>query len=95
MARSRQTFGSQSFEVTFTLPPLLTWDGWNNSTRTWIAAQGEAVAIVDVVDAYARMAGDFDKWLFDRIGLKYKAEIDLFQHEQDEYTREFGRVFGT
>lgn len=29
---------------------------------------------MDVVDAYARMAGEFDKWLFDRIGLECKAE---------------------
>jgi hypothetical protein len=96
VAQSRQTFGSRSFEVTFILPgsPLLTWDGWNNSTRMWIATQGEAVAIVDVVDVYARMAGGFDKWLFDRIGLKYKSDVDLFLWEQDEYTREFDRVFG-
>jgi hypothetical protein len=31
---------------------------------------GDAVEIVDVVDTYARMAGEFDRWLFDRIGLK-------------------------
>jgi len=42
-----------------------------------------------------RLAGEFDKWLFDRIGLKYTTEIDAFLREQEEYTREFDRVFGT
>lgn len=95
VAQSRQTFGSGSFEFTFTLPgePLLTWDGWNSRMRAWIAAQGEAVAIVDVVGVYARLTEEFDKWLFDRIGLKYRQEIDAFLREQDKYTREFDRVF--
>jgi hypothetical protein len=62
--------------------------------RAWITAHGEAVAIVDVVDAYARLAGEFDKWLFDRIGLEYKQEIDAFLSEQEKYTREHARVFG-
>jgi hypothetical protein len=96
VAQSKQTFGRESFSITFTLPsePLFTWDGWNSSMRSWIAGQGKAVAIVDVVVAYACQAGEFDKWLFDRIGLKYAAEIDAFLREQEEYTREFGRVFG-
>ncbi len=95
VAQSRQTLGRESFSVTFILPskPLLTWDGWNSSMRAWIVGQGEAVAIVDVVDVYARLAGEFDKWLFDRIGLKYTTEIDAFLCEQEEYTREFDRVF--
>jgi hypothetical protein len=96
VAQSRQTLGRESFSVTFILPskPLLIWDGWNSSIRAWIVGQGEAVAIVDVVDVYARLAGEFDKWLFDRIGLKYTPEIDAFLREQEEYTREFDRVFG-
>lgn len=94
--QSKQTFGQQSFEITFILPgkPLLTWDGWNSSVRAWIVRQGEAVPIVDVVDTYARVTGDFDKWLYVRIGLKYKTEIDAFLREQEEYTREYDRVFG-
>lgn len=96
VAQSRQTLRRGSFSITFILSskPLLTWDGWNSSMRAWIAGQGEAVAIVDVVDVYARLAGEFDKWLFDRIGLKYTTEIDAFLCEQEEYTREFDRVFG-
>ena len=74
--------------------PLLTWDGWNSSIRAWIAAQGEAVAIVDVIDVYAQLAGEFDKWPFDRIGLKYRQEADAFLREQEKYTREVERVFG-
>lgn len=94
--QSKQTFGQQSFEITFILPgkPLLTWDGWNSTVRAWIAGQGEAVPIVNVVDTYARITGDFDKWLYGRIGLNYKTEIAAFLREQEEYTREFDRVFG-
>lgn len=97
VAQSRQTFGSGPFEVTFTLAgePLLTWDGWNNSMRAWISSQGEGVAIVDVVDVYGRLAEDFDKWLFDRIGLKYRQELDAFLYEQKKYTREFDRAFNS
>jgi hypothetical protein len=94
--QSKQTIGPQSFEITFVLPgkPLLTWDGWNGSVAAWIASQGEAVPIVNVVDTYARITGDFDKWLHGRIGLKYQTEIDAFLREQEEYTREHDRVFG-
>jgi hypothetical protein len=58
VAQSRQTIRSESIEITFILPgePLLIWDGWKSSVRAWIAAQGEAVAIVEVVDVYARLA---------------------------------------
>ncbi|WP_129799019.1 hypothetical protein [Streptomyces sp. F001] len=96
VAQSRQTLGRESCALTFLLPcePLLAWDRWNGPMRTWIAEWGEAVEVVDVVDAYARMAGEFDKWLFDRIGLKYKADIDAFLREEEEFTRAFDRVFG-
>jgi hypothetical protein len=94
--QSKQTFGQQPFEITFILPgkPLLTWDSWNGSVRAWIADQGEAVPIVDVVDTYARITGEFDRWLHGRIGLKYKTEIDAFMREQEKYTRKFDRVSG-
>jgi hypothetical protein len=36
----------------------------------------------------------FDKWLSDRIGLKYKPEIDAFLLEREEYTRKFDQIFG-
>lgn len=96
VARSKQTLEPQSFTITFTLPgePLLKWDGWNREMRAWIAGWGEAIEIVEVVDTYAGMAGEFDKWLFDRIGLKYEAAIDTFMREQKEFTREFDRIFG-
>lgn len=96
VAQSRQKFGPEVFSITFILPSkaLLDWDGWNSSMRKWIAGQGEAVAIVDIVDEYARQVGGFDKWLFDRIGLKYATEIDSFLREQEEYSRELGRIFG-
>jgi len=96
VAQTRETIGPGSFSVTFILPsePLLAWDSWNSRVRAWIVSRGEAVAIVDVVDVYARLAGEFDKWLFDRIGLKYATEIDTFLREQEEYAREVHRVFG-
>jgi hypothetical protein len=96
VAQSRQRFGRESLSITFILPtkPLLSWDGWNSRMRAWIVGQGEAVAIVDVVDAYARLAGEFDKWLFNRIGLKYRTEIGAFLREQEDYTRELDRIFG-
>jgi hypothetical protein len=96
VAQSRMSLGRESYSVTFILPskPLLTWDGWNSSMKAWIGGQGEDIGIVEVVDVYARMAGEFDKWLFDRIGIKYVTEIDAFMREQEEYTREFDQVFG-
>lgn len=96
VAQSRQTFGQESFEITFTLPadPLLAWSRWSGELRIWIASQGDAVVIVDVVDAYARKAGELDKWLFDRIALKYQADIDPYLRECAEFDREVARVFG-
>lgn len=65
VAQSKQTFGPEVFEITFILPskPLLDWDGWNSAVQTWIIGQGEAVPIVNVVTTYARITGEFDKWL--------------------------------
>ncbi|MCX4972410.1 hypothetical protein [Streptomyces sp. NBC_00620] len=96
VAQSKQTFGRESFEITFTLPgePLLEWKGWNGVQRTWIAGQGDAVAIVDAVDTYACKAGEFDKWLFDRIALECRADIDVYMRECAEFNREHDRVFG-
>lgn len=96
VAQSNQTFGHGSCEITFTLPgePLLEWKGWNGAQRAWIAGQGGAVAIVDAVDIYARKAGEFDKWLFDRIALKYKTDIDAHLRECADFNREYDRVFG-
>ncbi len=94
--QSMETLQQHSFEITFILPvnPLLDWDGWNNSQRSWIASQGKAVHIVRVVDTYAGIAGDFDKWLYGRIRLKYKTDIEAFLRERNEYTQEHERIFG-
>lgn len=96
VAQSRQSFTASSFEVTFVLPaaPLLDWDGWNSGTRAWITGQGNAVVVVGVVDAYARQADELDKWLQDRISLRYRTDIDDFLRRQEEYRRESDRVFG-
>ncbi len=96
VAQSRQTFSRESFEITFTLPaePLLAWSRWSGELRAWIAGQGEAIVIVDVVDTYARKAGEFDKWLFERIALKYRSDIDVYLRECVEFDREVDRVFG-
>jgi hypothetical protein len=84
IAHSRQTFTNTSFRITFILPaaPLLEWDGWNADIKTWITGQGDDIPIVDVVDAYARLADDFDRWLVDQIRLKYRADIDTHLRER-------------
>jgi hypothetical protein len=74
--------------------PLLEWRGWNGVQRAWIAGQGDSVAIVDAVDIYARKAGEFDKWLFDRIAHKYRTDIDVYVRECAEFNREYDRLFG-
>jgi hypothetical protein len=73
VARSQEAYTAQSVRISFILSaaPLLEWDGWNVGTRAWIADYGEHVPIVDVVDTYARAADEFDRWLADRIGVKY------------------------
>jgi hypothetical protein len=69
VAQSQEAYTAQSVRISFILSaaPLLEWDGWNADTRAWIVGHGEHVSIVDVVDAYARVAGEFDRWLADRI----------------------------
>jgi hypothetical protein len=78
VAQSQESYGRQSFRVSFILPtePLLEWDSWNGATRAWIVGHGKAVPIVDVVDTYARRAAEFDRWLVDRIVLKYQPYLD-------------------
>lgn len=96
VAQSRQTFSSQSFSVTFTLvrQHLQEWPKWKGNARAWLATQGEQVEIVPVVDGYARIAGTFDKWLHDRIGRKYAAEIRAYNKQEEAFNREWARVFG-
>lgn len=96
VAQSNQTYSSESFGFTFILPtaPLLEWDWTGRSVKDWISSQGDAVAIVDVVDDYARKVGDFDKWLHDRIGLKFEAEIQEYWTAAEEFNRLVDRAFG-
>jgi hypothetical protein len=54
----------------------LEWDGWNGATRAWIVSHEKAVPIFDVIDTYARIAAEFDRWLADRIVLKYQPYLD-------------------
>ena len=96
VAQSKQTLGAESCAITFTLPcaPLLRWNNWNRTTKAWIAGHGEAVDIVEIVNAYAGAVGAFDRWLFDRIELKYAADIDAFLREQRDFTLEVDQAFG-
>jgi hypothetical protein len=96
VAQSRQTFSNKGFSVTFTLvrQHLQEWPGWKEDARKWLTAQDEQIEIVPVVDGYARIAGTFDKWLFDRIGRKYETEIRAYNEEAAEFNREWARVFG-
>ncbi len=95
VAQSQQEFSQDSFSVTFTLVrrPLLEWDGWKSAKR-WLEAQGDQIAIVDLIDSYARIAGSFDKWLHDRIGLKYAAELREYDEAVEAFNREVDREFG-
>lgn len=73
VAQSQEIYTARSVRISFSLStaPLLEWDGWNTGTRAWIAGHGEHVPIVDIVDTYARVADEFDRWLADRIAVKY------------------------
>lgn len=96
VAQSRQTISNQGFSVTFTLvrQHLQEWTGWTGDARAWLTAQGEQIEIVPVLDGYARIAGAFDKWLYDRIGGKHAAEIRAYNEEAEAFNREWARVFG-
>ncbi len=95
VAQSRETFKAGSISVTFILPcaPLLEWE-WSSGVKEWIATHGDAIEIVDVLDAYARKAASLDKWLFHRIEQEHRTEIQEFQRAEEEYTRKYDRAFG-
>ncbi|MEU5552129.1 hypothetical protein ABZ738_20365 [Micromonospora sp. NPDC047793] len=96
VTQSQQNFSPQSFSVTFVLlcQPLLEWSRWNSEIKRWIAGQGDHLEIVSMIDGYARIAGDFDKWLHDRIGLKYASEIREYEDAANAFNRELDRTFG-
>jgi hypothetical protein len=62
--------------------------------RIWLQAQSRDIEIVGVLDGYARLAGEFDKWLHDRIGAKYAAEIQAYEEAAEAFDREWDRAFG-
>jgi hypothetical protein len=78
VAESQEAYSAQSVQISFTLltEPLLEWDSWNAGTRAWIAGHGRSVPIVDVVDIYARIADEFDRWLAERIAVKYRPDVE-------------------
>ena len=96
VSQSQQTFSQDSFSVTFILvrKALLEWSGWTSSAKKWLQAQTADIRIVEVIDGYARISGTFDKWLHDRIGQKYTAEIQKYEAEAEDFNREWGRIFG-
>jgi len=79
VAQSQEAYTARSVRISFILSaaPLLEWDGWNADTRAWIVGHGRDVPIADIVDTYARVADEFDRWLADRIGVKYRADRSL------------------
>ncbi|MBV9795925.1 MAG: hypothetical protein JO016_18515 [Actinobacteria bacterium] len=85
VAQSQEAYTARSIRVSFILSAaaLLEWDGWNAGTRAWIVGHGSDVPIVDVVDTYARVAEEFDRWLADRIGAKYRADIEVSRRAAD------------
>ncbi|MFG1902474.1 hypothetical protein [Micromonospora carbonacea] len=96
VAQSQQNFSASSFSVTFVLlcRPLLEWSRWNSDIERWIAGQGDHLEIVSMIDGYARIAGEFDMWLHDRIGLKYAGEIRQYEGAANAFDREWDRTFG-
>ena len=60
----------------------------------WLQAQSRDIEIVGVLDGYARLAGEFDKWLHDPIGAKYAAEIQAYEEAAEAFDREWDRAFG-
>ena len=97
VARSRLTISSQSFAVTFLVVRrrLQEWQGWRSEVKVWLSGQDEEIDIVPILDNYARIAGGFDKWLYERIGRKYETEIREYYGEAEEFNREHSRVFGS
>jgi hypothetical protein len=96
VARSQQHFSTTSFAVTFVLSPvpLREWKKWTAAARSWLDAQTGDIQIVDLLDGYARLAGEFDKWLHDRIAAKFGEEIHAYRAEAAAFDREVSRVFG-
>ncbi|MET8094838.1 hypothetical protein [Micromonospora sp. NPDC005220] len=96
VAQSRQTFSNHSFSVAFVLlrQPLLEWSKWNSDTRRWLADQDDELEIVPMIDGYARIAGGFDKWLHDRIKLKYAGAIREYEKAAKAFNRELNQTFG-
>jgi hypothetical protein len=95
VAQSRQTYSSQTFSITFILPvlALLEWE-WSGGVKEWISDQRDEIPIVSVVDGYARKAGGFDKWLHDRIGLRYSSEIREYEKAAEAFNRQYDKIFG-
>ncbi|ACU77390.1 hypothetical protein Caci_8571 [Catenulispora acidiphila DSM 44928] len=95
VGQSQQTFTRHSFSVTFTLrtAPLLRWKDWNATERRWMTGLGDDIMIVDLVQAYAKKAADFDNWLMREIAAKYREEIADLRRAEARYNQMHDRIF--
>jgi len=96
VARSQETLAhEQPFRFTFVLDsaPLLEWD-WPAGVKPWIEQQGTYIKIVDIVNDYGKRASSFDKWLYDRIELKYHEQLREYRAAAEIFNRRADRAFG-
>jgi hypothetical protein len=96
VARSQQTLTHEEpFQFTFVLDSasLLEWD-WPAGVKPWIEQQGSYIKIVNIVDDYGKLASRLDKWLYDRIEIKYRGELKEYRAAAEIFNREVDRVFG-
>lgn len=96
VAQSSQSISTTTYTVTFILSrgPLLEWKKWKATAQAWLEAQTGDLAIVDLVDGYAKLAGDFDKWLYYRIQDRFAEEISAYDQEAQRFEQEWNRAFG-
>ncbi|WP_329058125.1 hypothetical protein [Amycolatopsis sp. NBC_01480] len=90
---STETIRAGSTTVAIVLPcdALLDWTDRNSKITTWLARHpGGVVDIGEVLDGYARRAGNLDDWLQQRIGIEYRGEIDQFAAAEDAFFRSRG-----
>jgi hypothetical protein len=90
---STETISAGSTIVAIVLPcdALLKWTDWNSDIVAWLAQNPiGAVDLAELFESYARQAGTLDDWLYRRIGIEYRMEIDQFAAAEDAFFRSRG-----
>jgi extradiol dioxygenase family protein len=63
-------------EVQLSVPQLLEWDGWRASAKTFIEAQGDAVAVRPVVRKHGELVFGLNMWLHNQLAKANDAALD-------------------